>query len=50
MDVEDQLPGTEATLKVYWNTLPYFGFLFDTQHKGELKVKIPAIGQSYQRS
>lgn len=45
-DVQDKLPGTLAVIKLYWNTVSYVGYLFDT-HKGEVSVKIPNVGEKF---
>ncbi|PJF18426.1 hypothetical protein PSACC_01748 [Paramicrosporidium saccamoebae] len=46
VDIEDRLPGTTATVKMYWNTVPQVGYLFDTQN-GSVEVKIPNIGEKF---
>lgn len=40
-DIEDKLPGIEAKLKLYWNTVPHVGLLYDSQ-AGEATVVVPA--------
>ena len=49
VDIDDQLPGTEAVIRLSWNTVPHVGYLFDTQ-KGQVQVKIPAVGEKFARS
>jgi signal peptidase complex subunit 3 len=46
VDIDDQLPGTAAIVKMYWNTVPQVGYLFDTQN-GSVEVKIPNIGEKF---
>lgn len=48
-DIEDKLPGKEAVIRLYWNTVPHVGYLFDTQ-RGEVIVKVPDVGEKYVRS
>lgn len=45
-DIEDKLPGKEAFIKLYWNTVPHVGYLFDTQF-GEVAIKVPDIGEKF---
>lgn len=49
VDIEDKLPGTEAVIKAYWNTVSHVGYLFDTQ-KGQALIKIPNIGEKFNHS
>jgi hypothetical protein len=42
VDGELGMSGKEATLKVYWNTMPHVGYLFDTQ-KGMTSTTIPTV-------
>lgn len=44
VDIDDQLPGSNAQIKLHWNTMPFVGFLGDTR-KGHIDVRIPDIGE-----
>lgn len=40
-DIHDKLPGTEAKLRMRWNTVPWVGLLTDTT-KGEATFTVPS--------